>query len=88
MICQRIGFPPISIIGLGFNMLSSDILVPNPPASITTFINTFLALGKQNPFDFLLKGTSFAEFLLLRNEQVRQEYCDINLIDPDFDHNH
>src|SRR5699024_2091242 len=39
MICHRIGFSPISIIGLGFRWLSSLILVPNPPARITTFIN-------------------------------------------------
>ena len=38
MMCQRIGFSPISIIGFGFKWLSSLILVPNPPARITTFI--------------------------------------------------
>lgn len=30
--------PPISIIGFGRKALSSEILVPNPPASITIFI--------------------------------------------------
>ena len=38
VMCQRIGFSPISIIGFGFKWLSSLILVPNPPARITTFI--------------------------------------------------
>ena len=38
MICQRIGFSPISIIGFGFRWLSSLIRVPKPPAKITTFI--------------------------------------------------
>ena len=38
MICHMIGFSPISIIGFGFKWLSSLILVPNPPARITTFI--------------------------------------------------
>lgn len=38
MICHRIGAPPISIIGFGLKWLSSLILVPNPPAKITTFI--------------------------------------------------
>ena len=36
MICQRMGFPPISTIGLGFNVVSSDNLEPNPPANIFT----------------------------------------------------
>ena len=38
MMCQRIGRPPISIIGLGLRWVSSAILVPNPPAKITAFI--------------------------------------------------
>ena len=36
--CHSIGYPPISIIGLGLKWLSSLILVPKPPAKITTFI--------------------------------------------------
>ena len=42
MMCQRIGFSPISIIGFGFKWLSSLIRVPNPPANITTFIALLL----------------------------------------------
>jgi energy-coupling factor transporter ATP-binding protein EcfA2 len=38
MICQRIGLPPISTIGLGLVPVSSEIRVPRPPANITTFI--------------------------------------------------
>src|SRR5262249_53216319 len=38
MMCHRIGLPPFSIIGLGLRWLSSLILVPFPPANITTFI--------------------------------------------------
>ena len=38
IICHKIGFPPISIIGLGFKYVSSEILVPKPPAKIITFI--------------------------------------------------
>ena len=34
--CKRIGVPPISTIGFGLLVVSSDILVPNPPASIKT----------------------------------------------------
>jgi hypothetical protein len=36
-----IGFAPISISGFGLLMLSSDILVPFPPAKITTFIKKY-----------------------------------------------
>lgn len=36
--CQRIGIPPISIIGLGRIVDSSEIRVPLPPANNTTFI--------------------------------------------------
>jgi hypothetical protein len=39
MICHNIGRPPISIIGLGLMFVSSDILVPKPPARITAFKN-------------------------------------------------
>ena len=38
MMCQRIGRPPISTIGLGRNSVSSRNRVPNPPAKITAFI--------------------------------------------------
>ena len=36
--CHKIGCSPISTIGFGFKWLSSLILVPNPPANITTFM--------------------------------------------------
>jgi hypothetical protein len=39
--CQRIGLPPISIIGFGRIELSSEIRVPKPPARITNFIDIF-----------------------------------------------
>jgi hypothetical protein len=48
MICQRIGFSPISTMGLGLNMLSSEIRVPNPPASITTFTSYRLIAFARN----------------------------------------
>lgn len=38
MMCQRIGFPPISIMGLGRVEVSSEIRVPRPPARMTAFI--------------------------------------------------
>src|SRR5262245_7253658 len=38
MMCQRIGFPPISTIGLGRITVSSDNRDPRPPARITAFI--------------------------------------------------
>src|SRR5438046_1372504 len=38
MMCQSIGLPPISTIGLGRTVVSSASLLPRPPASITTFM--------------------------------------------------
>ena len=39
MMCHKMGRPPISIIGLGFRWVSSEIRVPRPPARITAFIS-------------------------------------------------
>src|SRR5688572_8234002 len=36
--CQRIGLPPISIMGFGRLALSSEMRVPSPPARITAFM--------------------------------------------------
>ena len=38
MMCQTIGFPPISTIGLGRTSVSSVSRVPSPPARMPTFI--------------------------------------------------
>src|SRR5665213_1732341 len=38
MMCQSIGFPPISTIGLGRTVVSSESREPSPPASITAFM--------------------------------------------------
>src|SRR3954451_18807401 len=37
MMCQRIGFPPMSTIGFGRNSGSSRRRVPSPPQRMTTF---------------------------------------------------
>jgi len=37
MMCQIIGRPPTSTIGLGLNSVSSRSRVPKPPASSTAF---------------------------------------------------
>src|SRR6185436_13741160 len=49
MMCQRIGRPPISIIGFGLISVSSDKRVPNPPARITIFIEYVLQLELSQP---------------------------------------
>ena len=41
MMCQIIGIDPISINGFGLNIVSSEILLPSPPAKITAFIIIF-----------------------------------------------
>src|SRR4051812_39785266 len=38
MMCQRIGWPPISTMGLGLTSVSSARRVPRPPERIATFI--------------------------------------------------
>src|SRR4030095_4970167 len=53
MMCQRIGLPPISTIGFGRMCDSSLILVPRPPARITTFINVLLELLDRRGRRFL-----------------------------------
>lgn len=40
MICHKMGFPPISTMGLGLTTVSSLRRVPSPPARITTFVLT------------------------------------------------
>src|SRR5689334_23026593 len=44
MMCQRIGWLPISTIGFGRTPVSSEIRVPNPPARMTAFIAHLLRL--------------------------------------------
>src|SRR5262245_31887576 len=39
IICQSMGFPPISTMGFGLMVVSSDRRVPNPPARIATFMS-------------------------------------------------
>src|ERR1700686_2336567 len=45
MMCQMIGWPPISTIGLGLSSVSSERRVPSPPARITTFIRADMLPG-------------------------------------------
>src|SRR6478735_1241816 len=54
MMCQRIGNPPTSIMGLGFTSVSSARRLPRPPARMTTFID----VGYQYELNFSrLAGT-------------------------------
>src|SRR4051812_43644543 len=49
MMCQRSGRPPMSIIGLGRDTVSSVIRLPTPPARITAFtaLRTSRSGGRQ-----------------------------------------
>ena len=40
IICHKIGFPPMGIIGFGIIVEYSEIRLPNPPAKITTFTSS------------------------------------------------
>src|SRR5438128_1818195 len=56
MMCHRIGLPPISTIGFGRNVVSSDNRDPSPPARITAFIvsapsATLVCVVKLEEFD-------------------------------------
>jgi hypothetical protein len=44
------GLLPISIIGFGLRWLSSEILVPSPPAKMTTFIRSYFFLAANYKF--------------------------------------
>ena len=46
MTCQRMGLPPISTIGFGRMVVSSDSRVPNPPAKMIAFIR-FLSFFRK-----------------------------------------
>src|SRR6266481_4541217 len=46
MICHRMGRPPISTIGFGLAIVSSDRREPNPPARMTAFM---VVLSSQKP---------------------------------------
>src|SRR5262249_47976163 len=52
--CQRIGLPPISTIGLGRTTVSSLMREPRPPASMTAFMSVsfsggYLNIGQAKP---------------------------------------
>src|SRR5215212_3887927 len=51
MMCHRIGRPPISTIGFGFEIVSSESRLPTPPARMATFMlrprPAPLQLGRQ-----------------------------------------
>jgi hypothetical protein len=45
MMCHKIGLPPISTMGFGLTEVSSEILVPSPPARMTAFTTHILLFG-------------------------------------------
>ena len=73
MMCQRIGFSPISIIGFGFKWLSSLILVPKPPAKITTFIFN-LSSKSSSMFSRNLPVLDFVRRFFVSCAQISEAY--------------
>ena len=71
MICHKIGLPPISIMGLGFRWVSSEMRVPRPPANMTAFImnlcRSYLVGGIGPAKDI---GGAFKQLLLLLSDMV------------------
>src|SRR5271154_4252785 len=71
MMCQRIGRPPISIIGFGRTDVSSEIRVPMPPARMTAFtIPPAFAKIIQK------------ELSCYRSDRDRRLFCDLRLTKP------
>ena len=60
------GFPPISTIGFGRTEVSSLILVPIPPARMTTFIDSPCSLVPYQSFLIQIPGESIPTFLSVR----------------------
>ena len=48
MMCQRIGYSPTSTIGFGLIVVSSDSLLPSPPARMPTFMSLSVRRGSSS----------------------------------------
>src|SRR6185369_13427027 len=71
MMCQRIGFPPISTIGFGFSTVSSLSRVPRPPASMTVFIMS------PPGHVFVLHGVQYLAYgILPKIHELAESYAD------------
>src|SRR3954447_689637 len=76
MMCQRIGLPPISIIGFGFSGVSSPRRAPRPPARITAFTPGRVVCAANVARSALITGITgqdgsyLAELLLDRGYEV------------------
>src|ERR1700712_3436229 len=56
MMCQRIGFPPISPLGFGRPDVSSANRLPSPPARITAFMRGLSASSRRRQATVLRYG--------------------------------
>src|SRR5476651_461175 len=65
MMCQRIGMPPISTIGLGRASVSSERRVPRPPARSTAFILLSVLAPAIDRDIKSIQGTHLADLLIL-----------------------
>lgn len=74
MMCHKIGFSPISIIGLGFKCDSSEILVPKPPANFTTFMINLIFFRNKSPGKAEPLLEFFRRFIKYNNSAVNN-YC-------------
>src|SRR6478672_723490 len=71
MICHRIGRPPISTIGLGLIVVSSEMRVPNPPARMTTFMIFLKEVGERNQSAVTFHVSSRRHNALLQQRRFR-----------------
>src|SRR5215207_3546381 len=76
MMCQRIGLPPISTIGLGFSVVSSLSREPRPPARMTAFTRRKIVCDAAMARSALITGITgqdgsyLAELLLEQGYEV------------------
>jgi hypothetical protein len=62
MMCHIIGFPPISTIGLGLTAVSSESLVPKPPARMTAFMRISF-LPASGPIKWFMRSVAMLRLL-------------------------
>src|SRR5258708_16644586 len=76
MMCQRMGRPPMGIIGLGMSSATSRMRVPWPPHRITTCMPPLLAPALQSLHEGkLIAGAGRGGQGQV--EEVRKKACDV-----------
>jgi hypothetical protein len=70
--CQRIGFPPISIIGFGLRWVSSLSREPTPPVSMTAFTTHLASAGIETLLSYQKARTMGTKMCTCRSNETDQ----------------